>query len=276
MRVLLLGASGYVGGGLYRDLSSRHEVVGTRAARRVPGLVPLDLRDERGLRELAGQGFDLVVHAAGLVDLDAAEADPVLAHALNVRSVEVLLAAVRGTRTKILLLSSDNVFDGTRSVYVEPDPRSPLNTYGRTKRAAEDVLLSAGGGHLVVRIPLVYGHSPFSDRFMARFETPVVSARVDVVCAPVPLAGLASALEHLWDATGVVHYGGAEVVTRFALMSRIQEELELPTRVVPVERADVPPVPHRPQRLVLRSLHHGLLAPDLDTALAGMRRDGRR
>ncbi|NYI07589.1 SDR family oxidoreductase [Allostreptomyces psammosilenae] len=275
MRVLLLGASGYVGGGLYRDLSARHDVVGTRAARCVPGLVRLDLRDEWGLRELAGQGFDLVVHAAGLVDLAAAEADPALAQALNVRSVEVLLSAVRGTGTKLLLLSSDNVFDGTREFYVEPDLRAPLNVYGRTKCAAEDVLLEAAGEHLVVRIPLVYGRSPFSDRFMARFAAPTTPAQVDVVCAPVYLPSLAPALERLWDASGVLHYGGAEVVTRFALMSRIRDALRLPTRVIPARAADAPATPRRPARLVLRSLHHGLLGPDLETALADMRRGER-
>ncbi|MFG2532998.1 SDR family oxidoreductase [Streptomyces sp. NPDC048516] len=270
MKILLLGASGYVGGALWRGLSPHHTVVGTCSQRTVPGLVKVDLRDEAALSALVGQGFDLVIHAAGLVDLASAEAQPALAHALNVHSVQVLLTAVRHTRTKILLLSSDNVFDGTGDVYTEEDPRAPVNVYGRTKCAAEDVLLSHGGGHLVVRIPLVYGRSPWADRFMARFSAAVTRAQTDVVCAPLYLPSLAPALEELWDHRGLLHVAGAEVVTRYELMSGVAEALRLPTRVVPVRNDDVFTSPRRPERLVLRSVHHGFLGPDVETALADM------
>ncbi|MGK4578721.1 SDR family oxidoreductase [Kitasatospora sp. HPMI-4] len=275
MRILLLGASGFVGGGLWTALSARHEVVGTFAARRVPGLVPLDLRDERALAGLAGGGgFDLVVHAAGLVPLEAAEGDPGRAHALNVRPVEVLLDAVRTSAAKVVFLSSDYVFDGTRSQYTEDDPRSPVNVYGRTKAAAEDLLL-ADGTHLVVRIPMVFGRSPWADTFLARMAAPTTAAQTDLVCAPLYLPSLGPALAGLWDRAGVVHYGGGEVVTRFELMTRVQRALGLPTRVVPVRDADIHPDCPRPPRLVLRSIRHALLGPDLDTALAHLAADVR-
>ncbi|MER7702572.1 sugar nucleotide-binding protein [Kitasatospora sp. NPDC097605] len=264
LRILLLGASGFVGGGLWSYLAPRHEVVGSYATRPVPGLVRLDLRDERRLAALAADGFDLVLHAAGLVPLEAAEADPALAHRLNVRPVEVLLDAVRGSATKLVLLSSDNVFDGTRPQYTEADARSPVNVYGRTKVAAEDLLL-AEGGHLVVRIPLVFGRGPWANTFLARLAGPTTAARTDLVCAPVYLPSVGPALARLWDRTGVVHYGGGDVVTRFELMSGVQRALALPTRVVPTEGGSGC---RRPPRLVLRSTRHGLLGPGLDEALA--------
>ncbi|MFF7456474.1 SDR family oxidoreductase [Kitasatospora sp. NPDC008115] len=263
-RILLLGASGFVGGGLWTALTPRHEVVGTCATRPLPGLVRLDLRDEPRLAALAAGGFDLIVHAAGLVPLEAAEADPALAHRLNVRPVEVLLDAVRGSATKLLLLSSDNVFDGTRPRYTEDDPRSPVNVYGRTKTAAEDLLL-AEGGHLIVRIPLVFGRGPWANTFLDRLAGPTTAARTDLVCAPVYLPSIGPALERLWDRTGVVHYGGADVLTRFELMSAVRRALGLPTRVVPTEGGSGC---RRPPRLVLRSTRHTLLGPGLDEALA--------
>jgi hypothetical protein len=58
----------------------------------------------------------------------------------NVRPVGLLRDAILGTGTKLVLLSTDNVFDGTGDMYVETDSRSPVNTYGRTKCAAEDTL----------------------------------------------------------------------------------------------------------------------------------------
>ncbi|MFB6892023.1 SDR family oxidoreductase [Kitasatospora sp. NPDC056327] len=266
-RILLLGASGFVGGGLWEGWTPRHTVVGTYATRPAPGLVRLDLRDEARLAALAADGFDLVVHAAGLVPLEAAEADPALAHRLNVRPVEVLLEALRGSAAKLLLLSSDNVFDGTLSRYTEADRPCPVNVYGRTKAAAEELLL-AEGGHLIVRIPLVFGRGPWANTFLSRFASPTTAARTDLVCTPVYLPGIAPALTELWHRTGVVHYGGADVVTRFELMSRVQRALDLPTRVVPAHGPAAGSACPRPPRLVLRSVRHPLLGPALDSALA--------
>src|SRR5437588_10637486 len=49
VRILILGASGLVGGVLWSELSQRHDVVGTCHSNRVPELVPLDLQDEKAL-----------------------------------------------------------------------------------------------------------------------------------------------------------------------------------------------------------------------------------
>jgi dTDP-4-dehydrorhamnose reductase len=230
----------------------------------------IDLRDAQALRSLAAQDFDLIVHSAGLVDLQQAEASPALAWELNVRSVEVLLDALRHTHTKIVYLSTDNVFDGHQGEYTERDGTSPLNVYGRTKVAAENLL--AGDRHLAVRIPIVYGRSPFSDRFFARFAGPATPAQTDIVCAPLYLPSLPGALEQLWGESGVVHFGGGEVVTRFVLMSRLRDALNLPTQVVPVENSAMPSGWLRPRHVILRSVRHSLAGPTLETALADLAR----
>jgi dTDP-4-dehydrorhamnose reductase len=264
-RVLVLGASGYVGGAIWAWLSRRHAVVGTCSTRAIQGLVPLDLRDQQALAG-AVSGFDVVVHAAGLVDLGTVEADPELAWLLNVRSVSELLSAI-GPAAKLVYLSSDNVFDGTREQYTEEDDPSPINAYGRTKVAAEELILGSDR-HLAVRIPIMFGPSPFSDRFLARFAGVTTPAYTDVVCAPVYLPSFAAHLEQLWDLEGVVHYGGADIVTRFELLSRFRSSMGLATEVVPVRDADVTTGYSRPRRLVLRSVRHDLLGPGLGAALS--------
>ncbi|MDQ6614180.1 MAG: sugar nucleotide-binding protein, partial [Actinomycetota bacterium] len=248
-----------------------HEVVGTCRTDDIPPLVRLDLRDHDNLRNLARQGFDIVLHSAGVVDIAAAEADTELAWEVNVRSVAVLLETLRGSPTRIIFVSSDNVFDGTRDWYVESDRACPINAYGGTKVAAEQLLAEAN--HLSVRIPIVYGRSPWSDRFLARFAARVTPAAVDLVCAPLYLPSLPAALERLWDLEGVVHLAGSEVVTRFELMAKVQAALDLPTTVVPVGNDETPAGAKRPKRLVLRSIRHDLAGPDLDTALAHLSRD---
>jgi dTDP-4-dehydrorhamnose reductase len=269
VRILLLGASGLAGGVLWRDWTAAgHDVLGTRHRGDGPSrFVRLDLLDDAALWKLVEGPFDLVVHAAGMVDLATVQARPELAWRTNVRSVGVLLEALAGSTAKLVFLSSDNVFDGTRDTYDERDEPSPINVYGETKAAAER-LVAGVPGHLVVRIPMLFGASPFSDKFLARFAGERTPAQTDVVCAPLYLPSLGSGLQRLWHHVGLVHYAGAQVLTRFELMSRIQRALGLDSEVVPVRDADARTAVRRPPRLVLRSERHDLQGPGLDEALA--------
>ncbi|MFM7787927.1 MAG: sugar nucleotide-binding protein, partial [Microcystis panniformis] len=152
----------------------------------------------------------------------------------------------------------------------EEDPPAPLNVYGHSKVAAENLLRDSG--HLVVRIPIVYGRSPFSDRFFERFSKEKTLAQTDIVCTPLYLPSLAPALEQLWDRAGLLHFGGSEVMTRYALMNRIRDALQLPTVIVPVCNAELPGGRLRPPRLILRSHRHSLSGPGLEEAIADLRK----
>ncbi|MGY1943936.1 SDR family oxidoreductase [Nocardia asiatica] len=262
MRVLLLGASGLLGGVLYQHLSRTHDVVGT-TTRPIAGLHRLDITNPNAVRRLGAGSFDLVVHCAGLVDLRRAEQEPSLAEAVHVRATEDLLAA---TRTKIVYFSTDNVFAGTAADYVESDPTAPLSVYGRTKLAAERVILSRDD-NCVIRVPMLFGVSPWSTKFLDRFRQPHTPAATDVVTNPVYLPDVADNLARLSARSGLVHFGGATTATRFEIMQTVCAALRLPTRVVPVRNRDLDPDGLRPPRLVLASARHSLIGRPLEDAV---------
>ncbi|MFD3593010.1 SDR family oxidoreductase [Nocardia sp. NPDC058640] len=262
MRILVLGASGFVGSALHAHFAAHHEVVGT--SRGGHGLTPVDLADADAVRALVGQGFDLVIHTAGVVDLGAAQRDPAAAFAANVAPMVPLLDAIGGA--KLIYLSTDNVFDGTHDHYDETAARAPINVYGETKVAAEDLVL-AHDRHLVVRLPLVYGRSPLSNKFLARYAASEIAARTDIVCNPLYLPALAPALEQLVDESGVVHIAGTETLSRYELMVRVRDRLAAPARIVATDRLSAVQDCPRPLRLVMRSNRHSLTGPDVDTAL---------
>ncbi|MGW6424776.1 SDR family oxidoreductase [Nocardia sp. NPDC055053] len=264
MRILILGASGFVGSALHAQLGDRHEVVGT--SRSGNGLVPLDLADAGAVRALVADRVDVVIHTAGIVDLATAQRDPEAAYAANVAPMAALLDAVDDAGAKLVYLSTDNVFDGTREHYDETALRTPINVYGCTKASAEQLVLGRAG-HLVARLPLVYGHSPRSDKFLARFAATTIEARTDIVGNPLYLPSLAPMLEHLVDETGVVHLAGAETVSRYELMTHVRDRLGAPARIVPTDNDSAPPDCPRPRRLVLRSVRHTLAGPGIDAAL---------
>lgn len=267
MLILLLGASGFAGGALWQQLVGRHDVVGTRMSRDVSPFVPLDLGDEHAVREMVrSRPWDLIIHAAGLVELGKAEAAPDLAWRLNVRSVEILVDAVGPSGAKLVYLSSDNVFGGTADSYCESDPPSPINIYGETKVAAERVV-QGDPRHLIVRIPILYGTSPWSAKFLDRFAGATTPAQTDVICTPLYLPSFAAALPQLWDRSGVLHCAGRQIANRFELMSTVQRELELDTCVVPVRDEQMASGHRRPKRLVLRSERQPIQGPGLAEAM---------
>ena len=121
-------------------------------------------RDEvkRVIEDLAPEW---VLNTAAYTAVDASEANEERVRSVNVDGVSNLLAAARGTGTRVLTLSTDYVFDGREGPYAEDVPRNPLGIYGASKAEMEDVVSENGGPHLVVRTMVLYGSSWCEDQF---------------------------------------------------------------------------------------------------------------
>ena len=163
-----------------------------------------------------------VVHCAGLTRVAACQADPPLAHLLNVAVTRHLCGLAE--RVPLVFLSTDLVFDGGRGGYAETDPVNPLSVYAETKVQAEQVVL-ANPRHTVVRLALNTGSSPSGDRSFtelmshawARGET--LTLFTDEFRSPLPAAVTAQALWHVagGNQPGLYHLGGAERLSRWEI-----------------------------------------------------------
>jgi len=94
---------------------------------------------------------ELVIHTAGLTDLEKCEASPEKSEHANVRLASVVALACAKTDTSLLHLSTDHLFDGNEPCIGENAEVRPLNVYARHKAAAEAVILSHKPDALVVR-----------------------------------------------------------------------------------------------------------------------------
>ena len=121
--------------------------------------------DERGVRvEAPGELAKLVsalrpeiiLYCHAVCDVGRCEDDPVWAEDVNVGGVRHLLAAV-DAHTRIVYVSSDHVF-GIDGCYRESDAPRPISVYGRTRVAAERLILEHANS-LVVRPGLAVGPS---------------------------------------------------------------------------------------------------------------------
>ena len=127
---LVTGARGMLG----------REVVRVSQARGV------DIEDgdlaEPGVAERLIENATGVIHCAGYTDVDGAESDEERAHRDNVVATTGLAKACEAAAVRLLVVSTDFVFDGRgKTPYHEDDATHPLGAYGRTKLAAERAAL---------------------------------------------------------------------------------------------------------------------------------------
>lgn len=100
---------------------------------------------------------DVIFHCAAWTNVDGAEDNYDACYKVNVIGTKNLTEAAREIGAKIIYISSDYVFDGTKEgTYSETDKTNPLNTYGKTKFLGEEEVRKYEK-HYVVRISWVYG-----------------------------------------------------------------------------------------------------------------------
>jgi len=108
---------------------------------------------------------DVLVSAAAYTQVDKAESEPELAFAINERGARAIACAARTLRIPLVHLSTDYVFDGSKSTpYVEEDETAPSGVYGASKLAGERAVLAEHEDCAVLRTAWVY--SPFGSNFM--------------------------------------------------------------------------------------------------------------
>jgi dTDP-4-dehydrorhamnose reductase len=256
VRWLVTGAGGQVGAELVQLLRARSTVVIARTRR------DLDVTNADAVRQtMHTYQPDVVVNAAAFTDVDAADAQPELAHAVNAVAPGHLAAAASAEGARFLHLSTDYVFSGRDAggrPYDEGDPTDPINVYGRTKRDGELAALGAAEHAYVVRTSWVYGaHGDNFVRTIRRLLTlhPTISVVDDQEGSPTWSRDLCRGIMELVDTEspgGIYHATNAGHTSRFGQARAIASLLGAdPARILPAATSDAPRPAIRPSWSVL-------------------------
>jgi dTDP-4-dehydrorhamnose reductase len=151
VKIAVTGAAGLFGKGLTHVFREKHEVF---PLTRAEG----DITDHARMRELLTPiKPDVIVHPAGIADVDECERNPEIAFRVNTEATTNLVAVARDLGARFAFVSTDAVFDGkSQRPYVESDPVNPPSVYGRTKVAAEESVRQYDR-HCIFRVSVLLG-----------------------------------------------------------------------------------------------------------------------
>lgn len=271
IRLCVTGGSGFVGGNIvHAALATRQaQVLATsrtwqaeRSAQPCLDIINVDMRDtEQFAATIADFKPTVIVHCAiDNTNYPAMERDHRIAWRSFVDPVERMADIVNRSSARLILVSTDWVFDGLSAPATEDAPASPVNLYGRMKLAAEMITLTQAKRGSVARISGVNGKHRMRSDFVATqnqgygnfistavdtllrgdmFE--VWTGEVTEIANPSHATDCAEMILRIADRDldGVYHCCGSEAIGRVELARSVAAALALPTDRI-VERPDLP------------------------------------
>jgi dTDP-4-dehydrorhamnose reductase len=252
-RLLITGASGFLGWQVCRQAQAQWRVVGTYHSHPVAmvkvEMQAVDLTDTANLKNwLMSLAPDAVIHTAALSQPNRCELQPAASYAMNVEVTRTLADYCGQRQIPFVFTSSDQVFDGQAAPYQETDPPNPINTYGRHKAEAEQLIQELHPGAAICRMPLMYGPpSPGSECFLQGFMRTLKAGQplhlfVDEYRSPAYVEDAAQGLLLMLErrGKGIFHLSGPERLSRYDFGLRIADIFGLDQGlIVASQQADV-------------------------------------
>lgn len=260
-KLLLTGAAGFLGRRILSHLQQVPQLLITTAGRTRPpqstSHLHLDLLETSAISVVLNIARpDIIIHAAAIADTAACEREPELALACNTTASVQIAASAANLGSSLVLISTDQVFDGSGSRYAETAPFGPVNVYGKTKVEAEIGVQRALPTAVILRLGLIIGPGT-SDRrsasdqvlhtlrdggsprlFTDEFRSPI---HVDDAARLIVEVGLAD------RPPPVMHLGGPDRLSRYDLGYSLATAAGLdPMLIRPSTHAEARPWPSRP------------------------------
>jgi len=285
MKILVAGGKGQLGTDCVRVFRETHEVLAI-------DLDELDITRLADLEALVKKFMpNIIINCAAYTQVDSCETEKDLAWNVNVIGTENLVKCVEKHGSRLIHISTDYVFDGSKRVpesYVETDEPNPVSCYGKTKYESEKVVRSAADRHVIVRSAWMYGvngHNFLKTMLNLALKNPENEIKLvdDQYGSPTWSYRLALQIQRIIDAKarGIYHATAEGYCTWFELAGYFLKKMEVSHNIVQCSSKEYPTPAKRPKNSILENRHlkeKGInVMPqwqnDIDRFVSGFRED---
>ena len=193
--------------------------------------IELDITENECVKEvLLEVNPQIVIHTAAMTQVDDCEFEKEMCVRLNIDCVEHLAKLSSDLGFRLIHLSTDFIFDGTKPMYTEEDLANPLSYYGWSKLEAEKKVIKFSNNYAILRTVLVFGkvadmsrsnimlwsYNTLKDKKPAKvvfdqFRTPTLAEDLAMGCK---LAALSSEI-------GIFNIAGKDYLSIYELVQKI-------------------------------------------------------
>ncbi|MFH1186738.1 MAG: NAD(P)-dependent oxidoreductase [Candidatus Levyibacteriota bacterium] len=233
MKIIGTGLSGLVGSRIVELLSSKYQFED------ISRKTGTDILDSRAVFErLNKSNASIVLHLVAYTDVDKAEEDKAkkersLAWKVNVDGTKNVLEACEKLNKKIIYISTDMVFPGTKEFpekYKENDERGPVGWYATTKFEGEKLVEKASVPWMIIRIAYPFRANHEKKEYVRVFKYLLekgqqIKAVPDHYFTPTFIDDLSLVLKNLIErkAIGKFHATGSEAVSPYTTAIKVAE-----------------------------------------------------
>lgn len=165
MRILVTGANGLLGQKLVNLLQKDKDVhlIATARGKSVLTIYKgeyhtLDITEANEVdRIVETTRPDVIINTAAMTNVDQCETEREQCWKANVNSVDNLIKACAKNNVHLVHVSTDFIFDGSHGPLDENEKPAPVNYYGESKLAAEELILKSNINWSILRTVLVFG-----------------------------------------------------------------------------------------------------------------------
>lgn len=239
-KILITGASGFLGTKLYTQLLPKYDVVGSYSSHPREKLIHLDVSDrESVLKIMEDLHPEIIIHTAGAPDPDYCEEHPVETEKVHFVGAKNIVEASKKVGAKLIYISTTYVFGGDTAPYSETDPTSPVNLYGAAKARAENEVQILDNS-AILRFDFLYGYNePNSPNGLVGkiLSGRRIEANSKQQRKPLLVDDVARTAERIIETngSGIYHLAGPDNITKYELCKRLEQILGLTGDIHPIE-----------------------------------------
>jgi dTDP-4-dehydrorhamnose reductase len=236
MNILITGSSGNIGNYLVRHLGEKHNIIGFEKDQ-------LNISDRKEATQiLTAIKPDVVIHAAALTNIDYCEVNEKKAYEINTIGTFNIAGTCNSLNIPMVYLSTGYVYSGTKDTpYCEKDSCSPVNIYGKTKLAAENLVRTICSKYFILRTSWVFGgEACFVKQVLKNTDIPIFMSSTEVLNATY-IGDLCSAIDKVIssEAYGIYNCANNGSMRKIDMIREIfrnakirKEVLELPEGIL--------------------------------------------